>query len=277
MLYVLGVVVGGRLASVGAHPTVTPRSLFADEGFHSMMSHHRPQDGAYPHTHPTSVSLNKAQRCSETRSRMEQETFANGLKLMQSGKEHEEGCPRANCTDSTISCACLRKKRGSRKKITLLVTEHDLMRFPEVQFTSFLKCSELVKSEYLEYVRFLNETRQDPEYAANRLPDDLIGGVMGLPEFRKKLKEAKVTPRGRKFLEEERERAMNRLQQMRSRNKKRRRQSLAKEGKVGGCMFACVQLTCGTVADDDCCCLGTSSYQHPSTVPSATCGWSVPS
>ena len=105
-----------------------------------------------------------------------------------------------------------------------MVSESDLMCYPLKQFNAFVQDSGLADSQYVEYTRFLREMWHKPNFLKDRLPDFTCElGCGRLKEFRQLLQNACLTPNGVRFLEEERERFMNRRQQHNSRQRRKER------------------------------------------------------
>lgn len=107
------------------------------------------------------------------------------------------------------------------------------MKFPLKQFNAFVQDSGLADSQYVEYTRYLREMWHAQSGTKERLPESTCElGCGRLKEFRQLLQNACLTPNGVKFLEEERERFMNRRQQHNSRQRKKER--LRDDGGSGG-------------------------------------------
>lgn len=98
------------------------------------------------------------------------------------------------------------------------------MKFPLKQFNAFVQDSGLADSQFVEYTRYLREMWHAQSGSKERLPESTCElGCGRLKEFRQFLQNACLTPNGVKFLEEERERFMNRRQQHNSRLRKKER------------------------------------------------------
>eukprot|EP00048_Salpingoeca_helianthica_P022531 m.18784 g.18784 ORF g.18784 m.18784 type:complete len:704 (+) comp7442_c0_seq2:206-2317(+) len=167
----------------------------------------------------------------EILSRIRFPSFQAGLALIAKGAKHTSDCPafESGAYDTPRTCVCQRRlarpahlvSAGKRRQ-TVIVAETDLMCFPLRQLNAFIQDSGLADSMYVEYTRFLRDMWHLPFFANTRLSDNCCElGCGHLKEFRQQISAAQLTQNGQRFLEEERERFMNRRQQQNSRTRRR--------------------------------------------------------
>eukprot|EP00047_Mylnosiga_fluctuans_P017511 m.61958 g.61958 ORF g.61958 m.61958 type:complete len:436 (+) comp7114_c0_seq1:187-1494(+) len=163
-------------------------------------------------------------------SRIRHPSFQAGLRLIMQGRKHNGDCPVAAGGEYNHprECVCLKRappRPGMitrRRKATILVSERDLMCYPLKQFNAFIQDSGLADSQFVEYTRYLRDMWHRPVFSKDRLPDECCElGCGHLKDFRQLLNSACLTPNGIRFLEEERERFMNRRQQHNSRQRRK--------------------------------------------------------
>lgn len=165
-------------------------------------------------------------------------SFLPGYKVMTEGPSLA-GAPQAS---------------SKRRRLTTMLPEKDLVRLPPVLFNMFLQDAGLTDPAYQDFCAYLREVYQ--QWPGLRLPEDVCElGCGRLKDFRRILQQHALTPSGQKYLEEERERAMNRLQQAQSRKRRRNRTSTA--GGTSGSMsqssqYAPVMLLGMPTATDGC-------------------------
>lgn len=135
--------------------------------------------------------------------------FAEGAQVIQNGKvlqQKDDGIHR-------------------KRRITAMLTESDLWKLPIKLFEQFLNDSGLIDLKYNGYCRYLREAWHT--YQGPRLPEDVCTyGCGQLAEFRGRINGMHLSAAGVRFLEDERERYMNRIQQQRSRQRRRRQKSM---------------------------------------------------